>query len=141
MIRFRIVQRLFSLTLVIAVDADPMHLAAIGHLIFAHDGNVILRLASHRAGITTSTGIQIDDHAPSVAFILILLIKRQTWRRGFPHLLNEIRMLMVFLEGPNSDRLTPFHAVMVLCAGQRVSSACLLEFQARVEPRSSDRTN
>src|SRR5437867_1299430 len=50
-------------------------------------------------------------------------------------------MFTVFLKGPGSDRVSPFHVVMTLSVGQRILLACLLEFQARIKPGSCDRTD
>jgi len=37
--------------LVVAVDADPVHLAAARYLVLADNRNVVLRLAGHHAGV------------------------------------------------------------------------------------------
>src|SRR4051812_12232734 len=51
---------------VVAVDVDPLHLAAPGHLLLAHDRDVVLRLAGHDAGAAADAGIQVDRHPPGV---------------------------------------------------------------------------
>ena len=53
----------------IAVDADPVHLAAVQHLLLADDGDVVLRLAGHDAGPAAGAGSQIDGHAPAVQIV------------------------------------------------------------------------
>src|SRR5262249_31838858 len=84
---FGIVERLvirrgiagFRIGFVIAVDANPVHLAAAHHLIFADHGNVVFRLASDDAGVASITTVQVDRHRPavlhSVVGILFFLIK------------------------------------------------------------------
>ena len=66
MIELRLVRR----PGIIVVDANPMHLAARAHLVFADDRNVIFGLAGNRAGIAADAGVEIDHHAPGVAGIL-----------------------------------------------------------------------
>ena len=45
----------------IAIDADPMHLAVHRHLLFADDGDVVLRLAGN---VQTPQPVQVSDRSP-----------------------------------------------------------------------------
>ena len=54
----------------VAVDADPVHLAAVQHLLLADDGDVVLRLAGDDARPAAGAGGQIDRHAPAVQIVL-----------------------------------------------------------------------
>ncbi len=55
---------------VIAVHADPVHLAAAQHLILADHRNVVLRLAGDHAGVAAGAGRQVDRHAPLIALVV-----------------------------------------------------------------------
>src|SRR6185312_7415672 len=54
---------------VVAVDADPVHVAAHLHLFLADDGDVVFGLTSDGAGVATDAGGKVDGHAPLVALI------------------------------------------------------------------------
>src|SRR4029077_12701105 len=49
---------------VIAIDAEPVHDAAMGHLQFAYDRNVVLALARDHTSAASRTNIEIDAHSP-----------------------------------------------------------------------------
>ena len=49
---------------VIAIDAEPMHDAAMRHLQFSNDWDVVLGLAGEHTGVAPSADIQIDTHSP-----------------------------------------------------------------------------
>ena len=48
----------------VAVDADPVHLAAGGDLLAADDRDVVLGLAGDGAGVAADAGVEVDRHAP-----------------------------------------------------------------------------
>ena len=50
----------------IAVDPDPVQLAAAGNLVLAHERDVVLALAGQHAGAATRAGVEVDGHAPLV---------------------------------------------------------------------------
>ena len=60
----------------IAIDAQPMHLAALVDLVGADNGDIVLALAGHHTGVTAGTGIQVDRHTPCVPVVGRLLPKR-----------------------------------------------------------------
>src|SRR5690606_10647151 len=59
--------RLGEIALVVAIDADPVHLAAASDLILSDDGDIVLGLAGDHAGVAADAGAEVDGHAPSVA--------------------------------------------------------------------------
>ena len=61
------VSGLSSSPCVVAVDAQPVHLAAAQHLVLADDRDVVLRLAGDDAGVAADAGVEVDRHAPLVA--------------------------------------------------------------------------
>ncbi len=67
---------------VVAVDAQPVHLAAAPHLALADHGDVVLRHASDDAGVAARARVEVDRHAPLVALAVVLLgPERQRARR------------------------------------------------------------
>ena len=68
---------------VIRINADPLHLPAALYLLFADDRDIVLRLARHRARLTSDAGIQVNGHAPGIIgirhvpiFLAIVRVKR-----------------------------------------------------------------
>src|SRR5437764_11949127 len=88
-----------NLALIVAVDADPMHLASTDHLILADHGNVVLRLAGDYASITADAGTEIDGESPAVAVMFVFGIKRQCPRRVLAHLIHALVILGELLGG------------------------------------------
>ena len=81
---WKCVRGVFGVALVIAIDANPLHLAAEKNLFLAHDGNVVFALAGDDAGVAADAGIEVDAQRPLVAFVLKLGIEgrqRLFWRR------------------------------------------------------------
>src|SRR5205823_7840887 len=76
-VRFRIGRG----TAVIGVDTNPVHLPAAQHLVLADDRNIVLGLAADNARIAPDAGIDVDRHAPLVAFVLAIRIERDCPRR------------------------------------------------------------
>ena len=56
--------RLVRIAFVVAVDAQPMHLALMNDLRLADRRNVVFGLAGDDASIAADTGVQIDAHRP-----------------------------------------------------------------------------
>ena len=52
---------------VVAIDAEPVHLALPPHLVLADHGDVVLRLAGDDAGGAAGAGVEVDGHAPAAA--------------------------------------------------------------------------
>jgi len=87
--------RVSGVTLEVAVQADPVHLSAFGHLLLADDRDIVLGLARHHAGVATDAGVQIDGHAPGMAGVLLLLPERDERRMVDALMLDEVGVLSV----------------------------------------------
>ena len=59
--------RVGRVPLEVAVHADPVHGVAARDLVLSDDGDVVLRLAGHDAGVAAGAGVQVDRHAPGVS--------------------------------------------------------------------------
>src|SRR5207244_259781 len=55
---------------VVAIDAQPVHLALAVHFLLADDGDVVLRLTRHHAAVAAGADRGVDDHRPGVALVL-----------------------------------------------------------------------
>src|SRR5262249_33773547 len=122
---------------VIPIDADPVQLAPDDHLLLADDGNVVLGLAGNRACVTPRARAQIDRHAPSVAFILAWRVHRKRWGCLLTHLLHKIWIVTIFLQRSSTNRIAPFHAVMMLRASERIAASSLVQLHSRPEPKGT----
>ena len=58
---------------VVSIDPNPVHLTRPAHFVLSDDRHIILRLASDQAGRTACAFIEIDDHAPGVAGLWMIL--------------------------------------------------------------------
>jgi hypothetical protein len=59
----------------VGIDANPVHLAAAGHLLFADNRNIVFGLAGDHAGVAADTTIQVNRHPPGVTIALVLVIE------------------------------------------------------------------
>ncbi len=110
---------------IITVDANPLHRAALGHLILADDGDVVLRLAGHHARVAARAGVQINRHAP-----LVLRVQRRVAVEGnvrrdvgvHAHhrhvrtaaLEAEPGFLLISVDGQLAHEVAAFHRLMLL---------------------------
>src|SRR3954468_20574470 len=112
----------------VAVHAQPVHLAAAAHLLVADDGYVVLALAGDHAGVAAGAGIEVDRHAPLLAFLVaVLLPERRLALRGLDHLGGEVRLVAPFPQGGLAHDLAPFHGAAILGLGDLVQPARGLE--------------
>src|SRR5438270_4506814 len=81
--------------LVVVIHPQPMHHAAHEHLVFADHRDIILRLASHHAGITSHARGLINGHAPGVTLVLVSGVNRESQWRLLCLLLSETRLAPV----------------------------------------------
>ena len=107
----------------VAIDANPVHLAAVGDLLFSDDRNVVLRLASDRAGVAADAGREVDDHAPGVSFIRMRGEHRGALDLDMLVLAHEVRVLAVVLERRLADEVAPLHGSVKLRRHQLVRRA------------------
>ena len=129
----------------ITVDANPIHFAPAHHLIFANDGNVVLRLARHDASAAAVALGQINGHRPLVVLVvaelLKILVERQTIDRRFVFFVRKIRIFLVFLERSRTDDFAAFHVVMILRASDRILVVGDSKLAAGRSPQSVRRTH
>ena len=77
--RHRLVEdfRVVDVAAVVAVDAQPVHLALAHHFFLADDGDVVLRLAGDHAAVAAGADARVDDHRPGV---LVAVVPRRVHR-------------------------------------------------------------
>src|SRR5256714_10534234 len=64
---------------VVAVNPQPVHLAAAHHLLFADHRDVVFGVAGDDAGRTADAGVNVNRHAPAIALrVFVFGIKRRT---------------------------------------------------------------
>ena len=125
-------------TVVVGVDANPVHVAALERLLLPNHGNVVLRLAGNNAVVAAHAGVQVDRHAPGIGFLGVVHVRIE--REFLRHLafLGEVRFFLVLLEiallhqRTLSDR--SFHRLVTLRAGEVVSCAGRSQLNAAREP-------
>ena len=125
-----------SLGFVVAVDADPVHLAAAHDLILADDRDIVFRHAGDHAGVAAVAAVQVDGHAPGVARVGEFLVERIALGRLLVVFVGEAGILLVFLERAGAQDLAAFHVEVILRAGQRIVVAGLADLAARRRPRA-----
>src|SRR5207248_4974463 len=118
----------FLLARVKRANSDPMHLAVKTNLLFAYHRNIVFGLAGDGAGMAADTDIEIDDHAPFVAFVWIFRwVIQRVAQRG--KLLRLVRVMWIgekFGERAVMQNAAAFNVVMMLRANQPVPVAGLL---------------
>src|ERR1035437_3831112 len=117
-------RRVLEGALVIAVDADPVHLAAAPNLILADGRDVVLRLAGYDAGVAARAGRQVHRETPGVLVVFVARIHADG--RDVLDLAGEFRVLAVFLERARPHEVAPLHVEVVLRRGELVRAARLL---------------
>src|SRR6185312_7959173 len=86
-----------KITIVVSVDANPLHDAAPGGLVLADYGDVVLRIATYDTGVAAHAGIHVDGHAPGV---LVVAIRREHAVRRLKSIfaITLVREILVLLE-------------------------------------------
>src|SRR4051794_18577883 len=118
--------RIVELAGEIAIDAQPVHLAAPRDLILADDGDIVFRIAGSDTGIAADAGIEIDHQAPGGARIGPLGVHawlRFWWRKTRMvrrDLTDEIKSVHPMMELRGRERLLPFGAHQCADSGPRV---------------------
>ncbi len=112
---------------VIAVDAQPMHLAADRHLLLADHRNVVLGLARHDAGVAADAAVLVDHHAPGAAVVALAGVERRQvvgrLRHGRP------------ADAMDLHEIVPLHGRMVLGGGEPDGAPELRQGRAGALPR------
>src|SRR6202035_3518205 len=133
----------------VAVDAQPVHLALLQHLLLADRRDVVLRLAGDDAGAAAGTDVQVDRHRPLVALVLVGRVEARRLRL-FPLGLgvDEVGIGLPLGEGAGAHRLADgglagggrdlllaaLQQVVVLGAGEGEGVAGLADAGARQQP-------
>src|SRR5207244_3745096 len=116
----------------VAVDAQPVHLAAAADLLLADHGNVVLRLTRDDAGAAAGAGGEIDDHAPLMIRRRMRLVERERLTGAAAGLLanarlvrlgGETRRALILLQGRRTHQLAILHQMMGLRAGEQRGAA------------------
>src|ERR1019366_4998554 len=55
--------------LIVGIHAYPVHRASAAHLVLTHHGDIVFRLAGHYTRAASGAGVEVDGHAPGVAFV------------------------------------------------------------------------
>src|SRR5262249_25162487 len=107
---FRIVDR----STVVAVDTEPVHLAAAQHLILSDDRDVVFSLTTDNAGVAADAGVDVDRHPPFVAFVRAIRIQRDGPRRRLLALVHRLRIPSELVVRYGANDRAPLHQVVVL---------------------------
>ena len=109
-------------------DADPVHLSVNTNLLFAYHRNIVFRLAGNGAGMAADADVEIDHHAPFVAFIRIFrwLIERVIQRGKLLRFLCVVRISDKFSERAVVQNAAARSVVMMLRADEAVPATRLL---------------
>src|SRR5579872_5472966 len=110
--RFVVRPRIVYAAFIVTVDADPVHVAADHDFFFANHGDIIFRLASHHTAAAAGAGVQVDGHAPGVAFVFHRGIQRQ--RILFGAGLGELRIFAVVVQRRDANRFAILHSALRL---------------------------
>src|SRR5215469_9316793 len=87
-----------AIALVVRIDANPVHVTPPNNLLFADDGDIVLRLAGDHAVVTTDTSVHVDRHAPRVTLrVVVVRIQRELARRLL--FLSKLWIFLVFRQG------------------------------------------
>src|SRR2546425_691067 len=126
---------------VVRVDADPVHLTAAQHFGFSYHRNVVLRLAADDARVAADAGIDIDRHAPLVAFVLEVGVQRDRLRRRFVAFVNRLRVVHVLVSRDRAHHAAAFHQVVILRAREGILLAGVDDLDAGPVPQRVGRAN
>jgi hypothetical protein len=61
---------ILDVTVVVAVDAQPQHLAPARDLILADDRYIVFDIAGRNAGVAADATVEIDHHAPGMRGVI-----------------------------------------------------------------------
>ena len=115
----------------VAVDAQPVHFAALRHLLLADHRNVVLGDAGDHAGAAAGAAREIDRHAPSVPGVAV---PRVCGQERAPVLGQLLAGLLQFRHGSGGRDQPTLHRVVLLRLRDQRSSADSRDRQARRKP-------
>ena len=131
---------------VVAVDADPVHLAALVDVLLADGGDVVLRLAGDDAGAAAGALVEVDRHRPLVVLAAVvdrlvdLGLRVLGVRAALLDLLVELRLRVQHLgdrrldDGRRNLAAVGRHLPVVLGDREGEAPAGLLQLHAAVVP-------
>ena len=124
---------------VIAVDADPVHVAADQHFLLADHGDVVFRLAGHHAAAAAGAGVQINRHAPLIALVFHFGVERERilLRIG----LRKLRIFLVFVERRDADQVRALPSCCASASWPAPSGRRFCELRAPCRSTACERTN
>ena len=127
----------------VAVDPQPLHLAAAQHLRLPDHGCVVLRHARDDAGRAAGADRLIDREAPRVALVLVVIVVVQRQRRWgrLAEVLREFRVGLEVRDRSGADDGAAFHRMVALGDGERQPIAGLSQHGARSDPRRTRRAD
>ena len=126
-------RRIGRLALEVAVDADPVHLAALAHLILADHRDVVLGVAGDDASVAADARREVDGHAPGRALVGMRRVEGHVLGGLLDHLAREVGLAAELLERRLADEMAALHAVMLL--RRRQADSCRPVF-ASATPRT-----
>ncbi len=135
----RLVDRLHRLRRVdvageVVVDADPVHLAVLAHLLLADHRDVVFRHAGDDAGAAAGARRQVDGHAPLVALVLVVRVQRQRLGERVRHVRDDSGLVRVLRQRDDAGWMTALHRVVILCRGEEVAIACFDDLEPGAKP-------
>ncbi len=127
---------------VVAIDAQPVHLALMDHLLLADDGDVVFRHAGDDAGVAADAGIQVDAHAPgggaggfSVVLLRLGLRFAEEGRIGVE---SGEGAVMDVVAGVSKDRVVMFggrqHIVAIRLVQRHRAASCGQRIDIKADP-------
>ena len=133
-----------AVTLVVGVDANPVHGAAQHSLFLADHGNIVLRLAGQDAVVAAHALVQINRHTPRILFLLVVVRGIECEPRGRLFFPREVRLFPILLKTRLTDQRTVpavrgVHGLVALRGGELVSFSGLVDLQACGDPRRGGR--
>src|SRR5581483_11500133 len=112
--------RIRGTAVVVLVDAQPLHLAAHDHLVFADDGHIVFRLAGDHAGIAADAAVEINGHSPGVPRVAVFEIETFVAGWRFGAFVREVRVLLVFVQRGGAHQVAALNVLISLARSQHV---------------------
>jgi len=114
--------RLINITVEIAIDSYPVHLATLARLLLAHQWNVVFRLTGNRAGVAANARVQINAHPPLITGIVAVFLPQRLQGRMLFHLGYGTGVLPVVGDSQFAHEGSALHTPVILRIGQRVGT-------------------
>ena len=112
-----------------------MHLPSAQHLLLPDHRDVVFGLAADDARVAADAGIDVDRHAPLVAFVREFGVQRDRPRRRLIVFMHHLRIADVLVTCHGAHDVPAFHQVVILRAGELILLACPHDLDAGAKPR------